>query len=225
MNIRDLEARLKEIDERSESEPVEANLEGENEFSVKLNVTALRRASEGARGMPEALGATESFPAEPGQTLLDVNLSDVDIPDEYVDRKVFEVFSDQGTRGLLPGVAVRQPAAGQDYEVVEDYTYAADGYSITAPRGFVYDRASIPRVFWAVIDKDDLSNVPPLFHDLLYRHGGRLEQKLVMPYRTFERADVDDLFYELMLRTGVKSWRAKLAYQAVRKFAGFAWQG
>lgn len=220
MNIRELEARLKEIDARAESAPVEASLEGDSESSVKLSVSAWRPP-------PAPGGEAESAHAGLGEpeTLLDVDLSEVVIPDEYVDRKVFEVFSNEGPQGLLPGVAVRQPAAGRDYEVVEDYTYAADGYRITAPKGFVYDRASIPRIFWAVIDKDDLSNVPPLFHDLLYRHGGRLERKLVSPYRTFERVDVDDLFYELMLKTGVKGWRAKLAYQAVRKFAGFAWQG
>ncbi|HEX8499088.1 MAG TPA: DUF1353 domain-containing protein [Pyrinomonadaceae bacterium] len=224
MNIRELEARLKEIDARAESEVVEASLEGETESSVTLNVSTWRPEPEGGVDQQWSPGSPQ-FGLAAAETVLDVSLSDVVIPDEYVDRKVFEVFSNEETTGLLPGVVVKQPAAGQDYEVVEDYTYASGGYSITAPKGFVYDRASIPRVFWAVIDKDDLSNVPPLFHDLLYRHGGRLPDELISPYRTFERVDVDDLFYELMLKTGVKTWRAKLAYQAVRKFAGFAWRG
>ena len=69
----------------------------------------------------------------------------------------------------------------------------------------MYDRASIPRIFWLIIDKDSLSNVAPLFHDLLYRYGGRLPPNLVSPYREFSREDTDKLFYDLMVKCGVDS--------------------
>ena len=78
--------------------------------------------------------------------------------------------------------------------------------------------------FWVIISKDDLSNVPPLFHDLLYRNGGNLPKKQADPYRIFKRKEADDLFLELMQQSGVKWWRCDLAYQAVRKFAKFAWK-
>ena len=38
------------------------------------------------------------------------------------------------------------------------------------------------------------------------------------------RDDVDRLFLELAGKCGVKSWRAKLAYQAVHNFGGSSWQ-
>lgn len=118
-----------------------------------------------------------------------------------------------------------QIGAGVDYRVVEDYTYDSGAYRITVLNGFTYDRASIPRVLWVLIDKDSLSNVAPLLHDLLYRHGGALPENQVSPYRKFSRKDTDDLFLELMTDCGVKRWRREAAYQAVRRFSGFAWKG
>ena len=118
-----------------------------------------------------------------------------------------------------------QVGATVDYDVVDDYVYDGGTYKITAWKGFRYDRASIPRIFWVIIDKDSLSNVAPLFHDLLYRHGGELPQERVTPYRTFSRLETDNLFRELMGKCGVGAVRRELAYRAVRNFSGFAWNG
>ena len=157
-------------------------------------------------------------------------MNELNVPDSYVDEKVRAAMSNAGS-AELPGVKVRQIGSTADYEVVEDYTYGSRRrndnnevveYSITALNGFVYDRSSIPRIFWVIISKDDLSNVPPLFHDLLYANGGVLPQGQVKPYQTFQREHADDLFLELMRKSGVKSWRSTLAYQAVRRFAEFA---
>jgi hypothetical protein len=95
--------------------------------------------------------------------------------------------------------------------------------TVTAKKGFQFDRASIPRIFWVIISKDDLSNVPPLFHDLLYRFGGKLPKDCVSPFTEFTRNEADYLFYHLMERSGVTSWRLQVAYQTVRQFSSFAW--
>lgn len=95
--------------------------------------------------------------------------------------------------------------------------------TLIAKKGFQFDRASVPRIFWVIISKDDLSNVPPLFHDLLYRFAGELPSELVKPYTRFTRAEADNLFYHLMERSGVRSWRLHVAYQAVARLAASAW--
>lgn len=200
-----LEEQLKQIDEQADS--VTARMMGENKTAGYLNITGESKAK------PQRV------------TLLNFNLSKLDITDEYIDRKIFETFSKQSTGGTLPGVKVRQLGATKNYEVVEDYTYKSGAYSITVPKGFVYDRASIPRVFWVLIDKDSLSNVAPLFHDLLYRNGGVLPTNQVSPYRKFSRKETDDLFLELMTKCGVNKWRREAAYQAVRRGAELAWKG
>ncbi|HEY0323480.1 MAG TPA: DUF1353 domain-containing protein [Pyrinomonadaceae bacterium] len=230
MDIKELEAQFKRIDKRSESALVEVDLAGSPATSAKLNISVNESKSfsaGGSKNIPGSAGlAEEESGLNQSETLLNVNLDNVAVPDDYIQAKIHTAFSKQNTLGELPGVKVSQIGASADYEVVEDYTYLskAGGYSITALKGFIYDRASIPRIFWLIIDKDDLSNVPPLFHDLLYRHGGVLPANQVLPTRTFLRKDVDDLFLELMRKSGVKSWRCQLAYQAVRNFSGFAWK-
>ena len=238
MDIKELEAKLKLVDERAAKGEVEVTLVGDTEATATLRVTVLESMRPGD---PEVPGTTES-PQRPGdpevpgvtespqksETLLNINLGDVDVPDSYIQEKMDAVFRAPDLEGVgqLPGVKVLQRGATADWEVVEDYTYKSDeqGFSITALKGFVFDRASVPRVFWAIISKDDLSNVPPVFHDLLYRNVGVLPNSQVSPFRTFERKDADDLFLELMKKSGVTSWRARLAYQAVRRFGGQAWK-
>lgn len=232
MNIQELEARFKEIDERAKAEPVEVNLVGATEASSNLNISVERKVSADFNlGEPTSpiVGGITSVQTE---TLLDVNLGDVDVPEEYIEQKVHAVFSNQEKIGELPGAVLEQIGASRKWKLREDYTYNKGEHSITAVRDFIYDRSSIPPIFWPLIDKDSLSSVPPLFHDLLYRYGGVLPENqvpprdgIISPYKTFQRKEVDELFYELMRKSGVKRWRANLAYQAVRNFGMFAWGG
>lgn len=219
MDVKELEAKFKQIDQRAEHDEIEVNVEDGQESSASLNITVTVAKSPGAK--PESpLESTQET-----ETLLNIDLADVDIPDSYIDEMIDAAFLNEAV-GQLPGVKVSQRDATAEWEVVEDYTYQSNEqkFSITALKGFVFDRASIPRPFWVIISKDDLSNVPPLFHDLLYRNVGILPTNQVTPFRTFQRKDADDLFLELMKKTGVKSWRARLAYHAVRRFAAFAWK-
>jgi hypothetical protein len=70
-----------------------------------------------------------------------------------------------------------------------------------------------------------LSNVAPLFHDLLYRHGGKLPQDKVTPYKEFTREETDELFKELMGKCGVGPVTREMAYRAVRTFSADSWKG
>jgi hypothetical protein len=208
MNVAELEAKFEVIDKLSESGSVTSDVGPSGNLRISVVPSAV--SIEGV-----------DFETEEVEEIT-VNVDSVDIPDSYINQKVKDAFGEQGE---LPGVVVRQIGATGNYEVMEDYSYTTnDKVTISALKGFVYDRASIPRIFWTIISKDDLSNVPPLFHDLLYENCGVLPKSQVNPYREFCRVDADNLFRELMQKSGVKSWRCELAYQAVRNFAGFAWK-
>ena len=56
------------------------------------------------------------------------------------------------------------------WEVVEGYVYNYDGDNLLIPKGFVFDGASIPRLFWAVLSPTGLLLIPGLFHDYGYRY-------------------------------------------------------
>jgi hypothetical protein len=154
-----------------------------------------------------------------------IDLSVIYVSDALINRIIIATFSKSTSKNPIDGVEVKQIGAGADYEVTKDYTYQYGATKITVPKGFRYDRASIPRAFWVIIDKDSLSNVAPLFHDFLYRNGGKLPNNLVTPYRSFSREETDKLFLELMTNCGVDFLRRQAAYEAVRNFSGWAWRG
>ena len=56
------------------------------------------------------------------------------------------------------------------WEVVEDYYFWFNGCHLFIPRGFIFDGASIPRVFWSILSPTGLLLIPGLFHDYGYRY-------------------------------------------------------
>lgn len=222
-DLLNLEAQFKQIDEEPGS--VKVNVTGDRETSGEIKISIERKIFSAARGGAQSTRDDISEPVIEKETVLNIDLSNVNVTDEYVNEKIAAAFSATRREGACPGVKVMKIEGSRDYTVLEDYTYNSGAYSITAWKDFIYDRASVPRIVWVLISQEDLSNVAPLFHDLLYRNGGVLPENRVSPYRKFSREDTDKLFRELMAKCGVKPWRREAAYQAVRKFAGPAWKG
>lgn len=212
--VRKLEAQLKELERNPGT--VKVNVSGKAEASANIDVAVV--------GMKPSTESGQEGQFTTSRKSLNVDLQNIDVPDEYINEKIAFSFSPDRQIGTCAGVRVMQVGATQDYDVVDDYVYDNGTFKITAWKGFRYDRASVPRIFWVIIDKDSLSNVAPLFHDLLYRHGGELPPERVTPYRKFSRLEADNLFRELMGRCGVGAIRREMAYRAVRSFSGFAWK-
>ena len=118
---------------------------------------------------------------------------------------------------------------GDEYFLVADCVYRAnDGYTLTALQGFHTDLASIPRLLTLFITVRGLSTTAPMFHDLLYRTGGRVAPPLgtVSPEgKVFSQEDADNLFLELMTREKVGFFKRNLAFGAVRLAGRSAWRG
>jgi hypothetical protein len=168
-NLRKLEAQLKEIDLLGESAKVQVKVEGDKESSLTIKITAAQVSNE-----TEIAQESKESNSKTRPTLFNLKLTEADIPDEYVDQKINEFFKTLSSCGSIPSVVVSQIGVSPNYKVEKDYLYEDPNYKITVFKDFVYDRASIPRVFWVLSDKDSLGNVAPLLHDLLYRHGGVL---------------------------------------------------
>ncbi|MEP6925636.1 MAG: DUF1353 domain-containing protein [Pyrinomonadaceae bacterium] len=124
----------------------------------------------------------------------------------------------------VPEVKLTQKEVGKWWVVVEDCSYQTNGLTLTAPKDFQTDLASIPRFFWNIVAPFELSLPAPLFHDLIYRCEGKMvKPKIDQPHK-FLRKDADDIFLELMVKKKVPIWKRTLAYWAVRGFAEFAWK-
>lgn len=111
---------------------------------------------------------------------------------------------------------------GRDWELVETVVYRDWDHKITIPGGFLFDLSSIPRLMWLFIAPIDLHVLPPLLHDWLYRNGGTLGLDPAEP--PYKRADADRLFNEVMRFEGVKPFKRRAAYTAVRLFGWWAWR-
>ena len=77
---------------------------------------------------------------------------------------------------------------------------------VTIPPGFVTDFCSSIPMVWSIIPKWDKYGKATVVHDYLYFT------------KEVSRKEADDIFYECMLVLGVKKWKAKAMYWAVRLF-------
>ena len=104
-------------------------------------------------------------------------------------------FRDAGMRG-----------ASRIFRLTAPFSYMFSWGVITVPAGFDTDGASIPRVFWSVLDPFGPYFKAAVIHDWLYsRHNCR-----------FNRAQSDEIFKEAMYNNGLDWVRRGAIYRAVR---------
>lgn len=96
--------------------------------------------------------------------------------------------------------------------VKEPLIYSSKEIMVTVPVGFIYDGASIPKIF----------------NNLLPKMGARYDRAACLHdwlYSThmLSRLETDKLFYKTMVEEGVNRYVAKLMYGCVRLFAHSSW--
>ena len=84
-------------------------------------------------------------------------------------------------------------------------------YSFVIPKGYCYDGASVPRIFWRLIgpNTDNSFLIPALIHDVLCEH------KEVIDY---DRKLTSKVFKGCLRTAGVSSFKAQIMYLAVDTF-------
>lgn len=140
------------------------------------------------------------------------------------------------------------PISDSQYRLRENYVYEwmNDGRHnrLVIPKGFVYDGASIPRVFWFFgLRIDGLIRSAALCHDWLYSLSGDFQSRgnrgshfyyiqyqddqgaWVEQSRPWTREQADLLFARVMREAGYAKWKRRAAFIAVRLFGWLAWQG
>lgn len=99
------------------------------------------------------------------------------------------------------------------WELVAALVYESDvaASTITVPKGFRTDYASVPRVPIAFMLTGDTAHSAAVVHDWLYST------------HEVERAIADQVLYEAAIVSKVPAWRARIMYAAVRLFGGSHW--
>lgn len=89
-------------------------------------------------------------------------------------------------------------------------TYPSDEV-ITVPKGFVTDFASVPRIFWPIIDPVGEHGKAAVIHDYCYSTA------------CYTKSRSDKIFLEAMEVLNVEEWKRETMYYAVAWFGYFAW--
>lgn len=99
-------------------------------------------------------------------------------------------------------------------ELCEQFFYDQNDITLTIPKGFVWDGASIPRAFWITTGSNYNPDfiLPGLLHDYLYYTGLVSKKK------------ADDIFLIELKRSGVGFYTRYKMYYAVRFFGHKAWE-
>lgn len=110
---------------------------------------------------------------------------------------------------------IQQQADGRHYRVVSDFRApAVRGWLYMVLAGFVYDGASVPRIFWRLIGSPFTGLYAPaaLVHDVLY--GAQVTT----------RKEADGVFLALMKVYGVGFVKRQLIYRALRIGGWASWR-
>jgi Protein of unknown function (DUF1353) len=100
------------------------------------------------------------------------------------------------------------------YFLLEKVEWRSDknpSLSITAPRGFVTDLASVPNAFWSILPPTARYSYPAIIHDYLYW------------FQPVDRATADSILKQAMEDLRVSSWKIFTIYNGVRVGGGRSW--
>lgn len=103
----------------------------------------------------------------------------------------------------LPNLKVEVSSNGYSYKLLESITIR--GHMI--PLGFRTDFASVPRILWSAFPPFGKYCHAAVLHDYLY---------CTRAHHSLTRKQVDQLFYDVMVASGVPVWKAKLMWSGVR---------
>ena len=112
---------------------------------------------------------------------------------------------------------------GREWEIVKDYTYERGSIRIIVEKDFVFDGASIPRVFWSLIGAPQAGKHAhaSLIHDWLYVHKASSRKDGATGYT---REAADSLMLIMMKDDGVSWWKRNAIYRGVRLGGARAWR-
>lgn len=104
-----------------------------------------------------------------------------------------------------------------EWVVIEPYVFWSSRLqqAITAPRWFITDLASVPRMLRWFISVNERHRLAAVAHDVGYR-------LLSYEMTGVSRKDWDLVLYDFCLLCGVRPWKAKLMYLGVRAGGSFA---
>ena len=136
----------------------------------------------------------------------------------------------------LRPLPVRTRGERRRWEVLEDWTcdFLGRGFTYIIPKGFIFDGASIPRLFWNILNPTGYLFIAGLLHDFVYKYtflytysaiesldGG--ERRIIREFYTQKEADkkFEDLADKICMGA---HFFTRSAYITLRMFGSTAWK-
>jgi hypothetical protein len=112
-----------------------------------------------------------------------------------------------------------------DYNHTCSWETDTQSYVLTAPKGFLWDGATIPRALWSLAGyhPSGLMLAPSMWHDYIYVNKGKFINQSTNEEVYISRKHSDVLFYRHMILAGIEPKKAKLFYQIVRLAGRVYW--
>jgi hypothetical protein len=109
----------------------------------------------------------------------------------------------------------------RQWMVMEDYRIVLPGYpTILIPKGFIFDGASIPKMFRGLLSPVGILLVAAIVHDYAYQY----HYVMVCNKKEYvSKAEADSLFLEVADYTNALPWLNRIAYLAVKGCGIGAW--
>jgi hypothetical protein len=116
--------------------------------------------------------------------------------------------------------------SSRTWEVVEDYYFEIPwlGVIVKIPKGFVFDGASIPKLFWPLLSPTGLLFIPGLFHDYGYKYNYWIDATDNKIYINAGQKFFDNQFRKLGVYINDMKILDKVAWVALRGFGWIAWK-
>ena len=90
----------------------------------------------------------------------------------------------------------------REFWLGEDFDYRLPtGQDVVIPAGFVFNGASVPRMFWSILNPIGILLIPGLLHDYAYRYQVLHTKNGVVAVEYKTRREADSMFLEVCLVT------------------------
>lgn len=139
-----------------------------------------------------------------------------------------------GTKGLSWFDAIRVWwGSPREWELLEDWDFQLpNGKSVTVPKGYRFNGASVPRVFRSLVSPNGVMLVQSLLHDFGYDYDylwarqpdGSHVRDAIRPYNGARKEIWDQVFREVGNHVNGMSWLNTAAYWALRLGGKSSWK-
>jgi len=114
--------------------------------------------------------------------------------------------------------------------LVEEYCFSFEYKGVvicqTIPAGFIFDGATIPRIFWTITGLTPFGahNAVTLIHDFLYSKEGVVENTMLRQPLIITRVFVDKLFKQHLRMYGFNEFQLQTIYAGTRLGGYYFWR-